>query len=185
MNFVPCTPGDAFVIDAGTPHAIGPGLTLLEPQHVAPGRRGLTYRFWDWNRRYDAQGRPDTTGTPRQLHVERSLAVTRWDLPGGAAFVDACRAEARALTHAAVGVQRVIDWRWFQVDCISGSGSTRLETRDRLLALTCVGGSASIGHADGELPLRCGESAVIPAAATAVDLRLQQATLYVTHSPSD
>src|SRR5262245_48532991 len=57
LHFIPVQPGDFFVIDAGMPHAIGAGLTLVEPQHVLPGQRGITYRYWDWNRRYDAQGR--------------------------------------------------------------------------------------------------------------------------------
>ena len=62
LRFVPVAPGDFFTIGPGTPHAIGPGLTLVEPQQVLPGRRGLTYRYWDWNRRYDAEGRPDPQG---------------------------------------------------------------------------------------------------------------------------
>src|SRR5690606_5724972 len=84
MNFVPVTAGDAFVIEAGTPHAIGRGLTLLEPQFVAPGCTGITYRYWDWNRRYDAAGALDPAGAPRALHLARSLDVTRWDGPRGA-----------------------------------------------------------------------------------------------------
>ncbi len=94
MGFVPVAPGDAFVIEAGTPHAIGRGVTLLEPQLVRPGRRGLTYRFWDWNRRYDAHGRLDPSGAPRELHVERSLAVATFSGGDAARFVAACRATA-------------------------------------------------------------------------------------------
>src|SRR5690606_7976392 len=76
LRFVPVEPGDFFVIDAGTPHAIGEGLTLVEPQHVVPGQRGITYRYWDWDRRYDAAGKADPQGSPRPLHVEHALRVT-------------------------------------------------------------------------------------------------------------
>ena len=48
LQFVPVEPGDFFLIEAGTPHAIGAGITLVEPQRVLPGRRGVTYRYWDW-----------------------------------------------------------------------------------------------------------------------------------------
>src|SRR6185436_4348872 len=65
LNFVPARSGDVFVIEPGTPHALGAGLTLLEPQIAAPGKSGVTYRFWDWNRRYDAAGRPDGGGALR------------------------------------------------------------------------------------------------------------------------
>lgn len=65
LRFVPVAPGDELAIPAGTVHAIGPGVTLLEAQLVRPGKSGVTYRFWDWNR-----GRP--------LHRERALAVADW-----------------------------------------------------------------------------------------------------------
>ncbi len=100
LNFVPAIPGEAWIIEAGTIHAIGGGVTVIEPQHVAPGRRGLTYRFWDWNRRYDAEGHLDPGGVPRPLHVERSLAVTRWGGPRGDAFVESCRSRPVAIQAA-------------------------------------------------------------------------------------
>ena len=40
------------------------------------GRKGVTYRYWDWNRRYDARGNPSPDGVSRALHVEHALAVT-------------------------------------------------------------------------------------------------------------
>ena len=81
LYFVPVQRGDFFVIDAGTAHAIGAGVTLLEPQRVLPGKRGLTYRYWDWNRKYDAEGRRDPAGQGRPLHLARALAVTNFAGP--------------------------------------------------------------------------------------------------------
>lgn len=71
-------PGDFFIVPPGTPHAIGAGVTVVEPQRVHPGKRGVTYRYWDWNRRYDAAGRLDPSGEPRALHVEDALRVSDW-----------------------------------------------------------------------------------------------------------
>jgi len=108
LGFVPVQPGDFFLIEAGTPHAIGRGLVLVEPQHVAPGKRGLTYRYWDWNRRYDANGTLVSAagaqrgeGAPRALHVDDALAVTRWDAPRGMAFAESVRLRAGAPDLAA------------------------------------------------------------------------------------
>lgn len=42
----PVRPGDAFVVPPGVPHALGPGLTLLEVQT----RSDLTFRLWDHGR---------------------------------------------------------------------------------------------------------------------------------------
>jgi mannose-6-phosphate isomerase len=56
--------GDAFFIPAGTPHTIGPGMILCEVQQYSD----LTYRVYDY-------GRVDAYGKPRELHVEKALAV--------------------------------------------------------------------------------------------------------------
>ena len=113
MHFVAVEPGDFFVIDAGTPHAVGAGVTLVEPQRVIAGWAGVTYRYWDWNRRYDAAGQPASAGAPRELHVEHALAVTDWARVTHRGFVDSLRVRAgtpqpasagcRALTSSASG----------------------------------------------------------------------------------
>jgi mannose-6-phosphate isomerase len=155
LNFVPVSPGDTFVIDPGTVHAIGAGVTLAEPQHVVPGREGVTYRFWDWNRRYDADGRPDPAGRPRALHVERSLAVTDWAAPRGQAFVDRCR---RRPVPVAPGRALVIDTPHFAAELWSG-GAPFTVALDTLLGVTCLAGEVRLG----DLVLTTGRSAVVPA----------------------
>lgn len=59
----PARAGDAFLVPAGTVHAIGPGLLLAEIQQASDA----TYRLWDWDR-------PDPDGS-RPLHLERALDV--------------------------------------------------------------------------------------------------------------
>lgn len=177
MTFVPVAPGDAFVIAAGTPHAIGRGLTLLEPQYVAPGRRGVTYRYWDWNRRYDADGRRDPQGSLRPLHVERSLAVTAWQAPRGQAFVATCRAPA----PGGGVIERVIDWPWFSVDRWSGTASVATST-DSLVAVVCVEGRCRVQTDDGAIELRAGQSGVVPAAAGAFGVELDEALAFATRA---
>jgi len=56
--------GDTFFVPAGTPHTIGPGMVLCEVQEYSD----LTYRVYDY-------GRTDPRGKPRELHVEKALAV--------------------------------------------------------------------------------------------------------------
>jgi mannose-6-phosphate isomerase len=51
-------PGDTFFVPAGTVHAIGPGLALVEIQQSSD----VTYRLYDY-------------GRPRELHLEAALAV--------------------------------------------------------------------------------------------------------------
>lgn len=64
---VPMSAGDAIFIPAGTMHTIGAGLVLCEIQQLSD----ITYRVYDYGRR-DAQGKP------RELHIEKALAVTKF-----------------------------------------------------------------------------------------------------------
>jgi mannose-6-phosphate isomerase class I len=181
LNFVPVEPGDAFLIEAGTVHAIGPGVTLLEPQLVRPGRSGATYRLWDWGRRYDPEGRPSPDGLPRLLHRERALAVTRFDGPRGAAFVASCRAMPRRLPapHSLVH-EHVLSLHELSVERIAGSGLIELPPRDTLVGLTVTRGALTIG----DLHARAGETCVIPAVHAsegALRLNLQSSECFLVH----
>ena len=62
LNNVSVKKGDFVFIPAGTVHAIGGGLRLLEVQQSCD----LTYRLYDW-------------GRPREVHIEKGLDVIKED----------------------------------------------------------------------------------------------------------
>lgn len=64
LNFFKVKPGDTFVINPGTIHAIGAGVRLIEIQQNS----NLTYRLYDYNR-------VDKDGNPRELHIKKALDV--------------------------------------------------------------------------------------------------------------
>ena len=64
LNFFKVKPGDTFVINPGTIHAIGAGVRLIEIQQNS----NLTYRLYDYNRL-------DQFGNPRELHIKKALDV--------------------------------------------------------------------------------------------------------------
>ena len=64
LNFFKVKPGDTFVINPGTIHAIGAGVRLIEIQQNS----NLTYRLYDYNR-------VGKDGQPRPLHIEKALKV--------------------------------------------------------------------------------------------------------------
>lgn len=160
LNFVPVEPGDAFVIEAGTVHAVGAGVTLLEPQLIMPGRSGVTCRFWDWGRRYDAQGRQSPEGQPRPLHLARSLAVTSWERARGQSFVEQCRvlpslrAQQPQLSHAFM-----LDLRGLILERFAGQGRIALTDAPTFLGLVVTKGVLSFG----DIHVRQGQTLVIPA----------------------
>ena len=92
LNKVSVSAGDIIFVPAGTVHGIGGGVLLYELQEYSD----LTYRMYDY-------GRLTAAGTPRELHIERSLDVSHYDrsphikmqplvLHSGEGFQDRCLA---------------------------------------------------------------------------------------------
>jgi mannose-6-phosphate isomerase len=161
--------GDFFVVPPGTPHAVGGGVTLVEPQRVLPGKRGVTYRYWDWNRRYDAQGRSAKDGAARPLHLSRALAVTRWDAARDEAFVDRVRTRVRIDRSSAPTLVRVagrdahVASNALEVAVLAGTGSLDAPRTDAVQAYTVVDGAITLRGEDFALDVPRGRSAVVPA----------------------
>lgn len=65
LNKIPVKYGQSYVVESGTVHAIGEGVTLLEIQENS----SITYRAYDYNR-------ADLNGKLRELHIEKALEVT-------------------------------------------------------------------------------------------------------------
>jgi mannose-6-phosphate isomerase len=61
---LPVSPRDTFFVPSGTPHTIGAGMILCEVQQNSD----LTYRLYDFHRL-------DAKGHPRELHIEKGMAV--------------------------------------------------------------------------------------------------------------
>ena len=77
VNYVPVKRGDAFLIPAGTLHAIGSGIVLAEIQQSSD----TTYRVYDY-------GRLGLDGNPRPLHIEKALQVTNLSSSVGEEYAD-------------------------------------------------------------------------------------------------
>src|SRR6201986_3658547 len=60
LDWKPVRAGDFFYVPAGTVHAIGAGITLVEFQQNAD----VTYRLYDY-------------GRPRELHLDDAIAVSK------------------------------------------------------------------------------------------------------------
>lgn len=63
---VPVSPGDVFLVEATTLHAIGAGIIIAEIQQNS----NSTYRVYDF-------GRMDKEGRQRPLHIEKAIDVAR------------------------------------------------------------------------------------------------------------
>ena len=159
LNFIEVRRGEVYFIPAGTPHAIGAGLLLYEPQQTSE----TTYRYYDW-------GRVDKKGKHRQLHVQEALAVTAWDAPRGSRFVEWVRripgvvgsestsqAKEESLVHEREFALHRLTFSHsgdaFGGD--SGNGIQGLTVIEGVVDIECSGQNVDVLHA--------GQSAIIPA----------------------
>lgn len=156
LNYVPVHRDDIFFIPSGTIHAIGRGALIAEIQQNS----NLTYRLYDY-------GRLGKDGRPRQLHVEKALAVA--DLSGS----QDVRQQLRLLRYRPGFAQESLSrCRYFAVDrCLLNADGIDLPALpESFRVLLCLDGAAEIREAGERLPFKKGDTLFIPATASELTL---------------
>ncbi len=112
LNRIPVNDGDTIYVPAGTVHTIGPGLVICEIQETSD----LTYRLYDY-------GRTDANGQPRELHLEKALAVARFGQSvAGKTTPATCLRGPVELTYLAACRHFAAErWRFMEPVNVSGS----------------------------------------------------------------
>ena len=133
----PVVAGDMVYVEAGTVHAIGHGLVLLEVQQASD----TTYRLYDY-------------GRPRELHLEEGMKVIK--IENGSGKIAARKTE---------GCTELIDVQYFAVSrCDVAAGESHSVRGVR--GPECVAGLAGKGvvvHGETRVDLPAGQAVVIPA----------------------
>ncbi|TAD82685.1 MAG: mannose-6-phosphate isomerase [Sphingomonadales bacterium] len=113
LTWHPANPGDIFYLPAGTVHAIGPGLSLVEIQQSSD----TTFRLYDY-------------GRPRELHLERALAVAQ--------LVPHPPEHRASIT---VRGQNLVDGPYFRLDHVEGApdAATHQDFANGVLVLPLAG----------------------------------------------
>ena len=145
--------GDCVFIPAGTVHALGAGLVIAEIQQASD----TTFRLFDWNR-------VDAAGNPRPLHIDESLAVI--DYASGPVAPQRPRA-------VAPGRERLVECDKFVLDRCTLSAPQSIGGDGRLHLLAVIEGAVESSGDPVATPLAMGATAVLPAAAGAIELRPQ------------
>ncbi|MBE2184587.1 MAG: class I mannose-6-phosphate isomerase [Anaerolineae bacterium] len=167
LVYQPVSKGDVLFISAGTVHAIGPGLLIYEIQQSSD----TTYRFYDWNRM-------GLDGKPRQLHVDKCLAVSK--------------------THAIPAITRiassgaevtVIDSPYFKTMLYRLGGdspqSVALNTGGKFQIITCVDGTLEIRAGTSHITLEKGRTALLPAGLGSYALSAKRSAQILRSWPGD
>src|ERR1700722_3327800 len=134
MERIPVVVGDMLFVDAGTVHAIGPGVVLLETQQTSD----VTYRLYDY-------------GRPRELHLEKGLQVIRTETAAG-----------KVAPKQMDGFTRLIEQKYFVVDRFDvGKASEADVSFDTPGCLVGLAGSGVVITADGGVELNPGHAVVV------------------------
>lgn len=155
------TAGDCIFVPAGTVHAIGEGLLIAEIQQSSD----TTWRLFDWNR-------VDAAGNPRKLHVDQAIAVI--DYQRGPVSVQTPRPGGRP------GEQRLVECEKFGLavqDCPAGTRT--VETGNRLRLLSVIDGEMTISGDPAGKPLSRGQTALIPACLSLLELQVPESCRFL------
>jgi mannose-6-phosphate isomerase len=99
----PVHAGETYFVEAGTQHAILPGMVVCEIQEYSD----LTYRVYDY-------GRVNATGKSRELHLEKALDVTRFEGTNSGKVPPLSLHSPDAIKHLLAACQFFATERW---DC--------------------------------------------------------------------
>ena len=170
LQFVPVKPGDFFEIQPHVPHAIGPGVVLLEPQRIIAGKSGKTYRLWDWNRKYNSAGILDQqNGRPRDLHITESMPLLDPVNQTGESYIAKLKRSAAVLTPSpGVTLQIYPANNWYQVIDVRLAPNARLQIKAEAsyaCATMISGALASSSQYGRRITMQQGESYFVPASA--------------------
>jgi mannose-6-phosphate isomerase len=150
---VPVRKGEMIFVDAGTVHAIFPGVVMLETQQNSD----MTYRLYDY-------------GRPRELHLKDGLQAIRLETEAGP--VTAKIELVPASQSVAGGREILVQSRYFRVDRTRLAEAKMTENfslpagkKSGAVQLVFVGAGAGQLQSRGQspIPLQRGELAVVPA----------------------
>ena len=182
LHFVPVHTGELYVIPPSTIHMLGAGVCVLEPQIMQPGKKAVSLRLHDWNRRYDAHGNISQSGKPRELHLEEALKFIDFDAPRGRELEKLNRVEPRIILDNQDF--RVVEFSlipYLKAQVVSGTGTYFENASNELEVILVMQGHACVIVDDVSYELAAGESAAIAASARQVILQCKKARVYRAH----
>ena len=153
LQWVPVQAGDMVFVDAGTVHAIGPGVVFLETQQTCD----ITFRMYDY-------------GRPRELHVEQALQVMKLETAAG-----------KVAPKRMDGFVRLIEQKYFVVDRYELDA--RREAVIPIAEAGCLVGLRGSGLVEcaGAAPVELlrGRAVVVPADCASVTVQTESGVSFV------
>ena len=144
LEQVPVAAGDMIYVDAGTVHAIGGGMTLVEVQQMSD----TTFRLYDY-------------GRPRELHLADGMRVLKLETAAG-----------KVQPQAIAGGERLIAVEHFVVDRfeLEGGRAIALDADANASCLIGLDGACAAHAGDQRVEMLAGSAVVVPAGTRAVSV---------------
>ncbi len=147
LPHIPVHAGDTYFVPAGTQHAMGAGLVVCEIQEYSD----LTYRVYDF-------GRVDSSGKPRELHIEKALEVTNFGAGRGGKIEPLALHSPDAKKYLLAACEFFATERW---DC---NRTTPIESDpEEFQIFVILEGTGAFHDSERAFPYRPGEAWFLPA----------------------
>jgi len=155
LRRVPVQTGDTFFVPPGTQHSMGGGVVVCEIQEYSD----LTYRVYDF-------GRVDSSGKPRDLHIQKALEVTNFGEPHGGQVAPLALHSPDANKHLLAACKYFSTERW---DCHK---TTPVESDpEEFQLLVILDGTGTLYDSEQRFVFRPGEAWFLPANLPTISLQ--------------
>ncbi len=156
LNAIEVKKGDAFYIPAGTIHALGKGVRVLE----VSTNSNITYRIYDY-------------GRGRELHLDKAFKVLNFRKTN----IEELRQRSKRLN----GLIRLIGTEFFRIDEIVADGKV---SNDSFQILLCINGRVVLRSNSDVVEVKRGKSVLIPAITREYEVEIEDDAEAYVASPA-
>lgn len=160
LEMIPVAKNDMLFVDAGTVHAMGPGVVILETQQTSD----LTYRMYDY-------------GRPRELHLDKSFEAMRLKTRAGKVPPQAINNHSVLINETYFRVER------WPLNSAKDSPEVASSTGGVQILFVAEGKISVSADAGDSFPVNRCELAVIPASSRNVRVQAESAATVIRIQP--
>ncbi|MFJ8416018.1 mannose-6-phosphate isomerase, class I [Bacillus paramycoides] len=162
LRRMPIKPGDFFYVPSGTIHALCEGTLVLETQQSSD----TTYRVYDYNR-------VDVNGNKRELHVEKSIAVSMIPHEDYKVYPEIEKENGAIIT-------KYVREKYFSVHKWEIETEASFQQNQPFQLASVIEGEATLKNVSGEFNIKKGDHFILPTGVESFVIK-GNVTLIISH----